>query len=77
MHRDLKPANILVSKDDVIKIADFGLATYINAESYVFKKCGTPGYIAPEIYKFVEKDPLTSYDDRCDIFSAGCIFFYM
>jgi len=77
MHRDLKPDNILLDKNDKIKIVDFGLATYINVDNYIFKKCGTPGYIAPEVFKYDEKNPATNYDDRCDVYSAGCIFYYM
>ena len=77
MHRDLKPANILLDKSGKIKIIDFGLATYIKASDYVFKKCGTPGYIAPEVFEYDEKVPSTFYNDRCDIFSAGCIMYYM
>jgi calcium/calmodulin-dependent protein kinase I len=77
MHRDLKPDNILVDKLDKIKIVDFGLATEINLPAYIFKKCGTPGYIAPEVFKYDEKDPKTNYGDKCDVFSAGCIFYYM
>ena len=77
MHRDLKPDNILLDKSDKIKIVDFGLATYIKVDNYIFKKCGTPGYIAPEVFKYDEKNHLTNYDDRCDVFSAGCILFYL
>jgi len=78
MHRDLKPGNMLIEKHGgKIKIIDFGLATFINASDYLFKKCGTPGYIAPEVFKYDSKVPSTFYDDKCDVFSAGCIFFYM
>ena len=73
MHRDLKPDNILLDKSDKIKVVDFGLATFIKVDTYIFKKCGTPGYIAPEVFKYDEKNPLTNYDDRCDVFSVGCI----
>ena len=77
MHRDLKPANILVEKGDKIKITDFGLASLIDKKNHIFKKCGTPGYMAPEVFRFNERMPSTDYDDRCDIFSIGCIFFEM
>jgi len=77
MHRDLKPENILLDQNDRVKIVDFGLATLIDLPEYIFKKCGTPGYIAPEVFKYDVKDESTHYDDRCDVFSAGCIFFYL
>lgn len=55
MHRDLKPENILIrskGKFDIV-IADFGLATtYENTDNIIFKRCGTPGFVAPEILIF-------------------------
>jgi serine/threonine protein kinase len=77
MHRDIKPGNILIEKDGTVKIVDFGLSTYVNVPKYIFKKCGTPGYIAPEVFKYKSKVPTTSYNDRCDVFSVGCILFNM
>ncbi len=53
MHRDLKPENILFNNinqgsfDSVI--ADFGLATFVDKDKYLFARCGTPGFVAPEI----------------------------
>ncbi len=35
-----------------IVIADFGLSTKKNEIKNIYKKCGTPGYIAPEILEF-------------------------
>lgn len=53
LHRDIKPENIILrTKGDIkdICIADFGLADYYNPQcDYTFKRCGTPGYVAPEI----------------------------
>jgi len=52
MHRDLKPENLmLIDKKKIfsVKIIDFGLATFIDVDKYLFGRCGTPGYVAPEI----------------------------
>lgn len=42
-------------------------------EEYPFPKCGTPGYVAPEIANL--KDLTFKYDLICDEFSVGCIFY--
>lgn len=47
LHRDLKPENVML-ENDIVKIADFGLAIYTGnymRDSY----CGTPDYMSPEI----------------------------
>jgi len=50
MHRDLKPENIMLRGDSVDPvIIDYGLATQSDLENYLFFRCGTPGYVAPEI----------------------------
>jgi len=52
MHRDLKPDNVMFANKNSfegLKIVDFGLATYQDESPYIFLKCGTPGYVAPEI----------------------------
>ena len=53
-------------------IADFGLAEFSDAEEYLFVRCGTPGYVAPEVINI--KDMKTKYDPICDMFSLGLIF---
>ena len=58
---------------DELKIVDFGLATFMDISKYSFPKCGTPGYVAPEILNLVDRD--YKYDSVCDVFSCGCIFY--
>jgi len=77
LHRDLKPANILIDHEDRIKIIELGLATYADVPAYVFKRCGSAGYIAPEVFHYRCDVPSTKYNDRCDVFSIGCILFDM
>lgn len=74
VHRDIKPDNILIAKnkkgDVVVKIADFSLAEYYHTQR-LNTICGTPGYMAPEM--FCEDE----YDEKVDIFSLGVILFMM
>ncbi|KAH7729010.1 Protein CHK-1 a [Aphelenchoides avenae] len=52
-HRDIKPENLLLTKKDVLKISDFGMATIFQhdgRERYLNTKCGTVPYAAPEIF---------------------------
>ena len=74
MHRDLKPENLLFRNKDSFDcvIADYGLADFSYAEEYLFVRCGTPGYVAPEVINI--KDMKTKYEAICDIFSLGLIF---
>lgn len=75
VHRDLKPQNLILaskSSDYDVKIADFGLAINMKSESENrYLKCGTPGFIAPEILKDQK------YDSKADVFSAGVIMHVM
>ena len=72
----MKPENlILKNKDDDydVKIADFGLASFIKPGEKLHLPCGSPGYVAPEI--FDDSDP--GYDTRADVFSVGVILYVM
>ena len=77
LHRNIKPSNILIDEDKKVKVAGFSLATYSNATKLNFGTCGTSGYIAPEVLIYDEKKSHQFYDDKCDVFSAGCIFFHL
>lgn len=53
-------------------LADFGLADYYDVKGgYMFSRCGTPGYVAPEILA----DKI--YDFKVDVFSVGVIMFIL
>lgn len=72
MHRDIKPENIMLRGETGLDpiIVDFGLAAYVNSEDYLFYRCGTPGYVAPEITTLVKGQKV---DPVCDVFSTGAI----
>ena len=74
-HRNLKPSSILREGQNNIRIINFCLATFINGPHANVGICGTPGYIAPEILNSHHENRV--YDDKVDVFSAGCIFFEM
>ena len=82
MHRDLKPSNIMFEEKEPnlesspIKLIDFGLSAFLGQHDYVFKRCGTPGFVAPEVIKTRETDDL-AYDCKCDVYSVGIIMYYM
>jgi len=72
MHRDLKPQNLLLNnleEDCILKIADFGLARYIEPQSIAETHCGSPLYMAPEILK------LQKYTSKADLWSVGAILY--
>ncbi|CAK77700.1 unnamed protein product (macronuclear) [Paramecium tetraurelia] len=75
LHRDIKPENIMLRKKDDLEdlcICDFGLADYYNPNGkYLFTRCGTPGYVAPELLQ----DKL--YDYKVDVYSIGILMFIL
>ena len=80
MHRDLKPENLLLKTKDNdydIVVADFGLATFTNIPDILFKRCGTPGFVAPEVLLFKVIINNKSFFFRIFIFYFFNIFFYL
>jgi serine/threonine protein kinase len=81
MHRDLKPDNMIMKTHDNLenchlKLVDFGLSTVCDVPEYLFKRCGTPGFVAPEVINAPSKTNI-HYTPKCDVFSAGVIFFIL
>jgi|GEM_PF-6435977 len=75
LHRDIKPDNIwLETPDDRVKILDFGLVRSVEDRSSLTHSgtiLGTPEYMAPE--QACGED----VDERCDLFSVGCVLYHM
>ena len=74
VHRDIKPSNVLVNKQGVPKIMDFGIAKILSADKSLTKtgmQMGTVLYMSPEQVKG-EK-----VDHRSDIYSLGITLFQM
>ncbi|OMJ75298.1 hypothetical protein SteCoe_25570 [Stentor coeruleus] len=69
IHRNLKPENLLINKDDIVKICDFGWATRDTESRNTF--CGTLDYMSPEM---VNNYP-QSY--KVDIWALGVLLYEM
>ncbi len=64
LHRDLKPSNLLLTKDNSIKILDFGLATLQQGKMEV---AGTPAYMSPEAR-------VGTFGPQSDLYALGAVF---
>lgn len=72
-HRDLKPSNVLVLRDGIVKLTDFGLARWSIDESSQLSRSGeivgTPQYMAPEQFLGDRGDA------KSDLFSLGVVIY--
>ncbi|KAI8549381.1 hypothetical protein RHMOL_Rhmol06G0020200 [Rhododendron molle] len=67
VHRDLKAANLLMDENDVVKVADFGVAKVQTPTGVMTAETGTYRWMAPEV---IEHKP---YDGKADVFSFGIV----
>lgn len=67
VHRDVKPENVLVTSDGIVKVADFGISCRLSDKEQMARRCGSPGFAAPEVLLGKE------YGIKVDTFSCGCL----
>ena len=70
IHRDLRPANVLVTENDMLKVADFGTSRFLEIAAHGTTVIGSPPYMAPE--QFQGKAVFAS-----DIYSLGVTMYQM
>ncbi|XP_061599731.1 serine/threonine-protein kinase Nek9 [Cololabis saira] len=70
LHRDIKTLNIFLTKTDLIKLGDYGLAKKLGSEFSMAETCvGTPYYMSPELCQG------SKYNYKSDIWAMGCVLF--
>lgn len=75
LHRDIKPANILVTKDDVVKLSDFGIARAITQHTMALT---TPGLVMGSIY-YISPEQAQGHElhEASDLYSVGVVLYQM
>lgn len=73
LHRDVKPENVMIRRDGVVKLTDFGISHMVDLERLTItgQLLGSPAYMAPE---HVEGRPI---DYRTDVFAAGIVLYQL
>ncbi|MDO4268678.1 MAG: Stk1 family PASTA domain-containing Ser/Thr kinase [Eubacteriales bacterium] len=71
IHRDIKPQNMIISRDGKVKVADFGIARAVSAQTLNSAAMGSVHYISPEQARGGFSD------ERSDIYSLGITMYEM
>ncbi|CAD5209195.1 unnamed protein product [Bursaphelenchus xylophilus] len=74
LHRDLKSANIFLTKDNLVKIGDFGISKMMGTETKNLGAntiLGTPYYLSPEMCEG------KTYNEKSDVWALGCCLYEM
>ena len=76
IHRDVKPHNIMITKDGVAKLADFGIAKAISTSTIVNKDDG--GQVMGSVHYFSPEQARGKYvDEKSDVYSLGIVLYEM
>ena len=75
LHRDVKPANILVTKDDVVKLSDFGIARAVSQHTMTLTK---PGLVMGSVY-YISPEQAQGHElhETSDLYSVGIVLYQM